>query len=567
MSQSTGAPGTDRSTERRHDLDALRGWAMLLGIVLHASLSFFPAPWWVQDSQKSGVLGLLFLAIHGFRMPLFFLLSGYFSMLIYQRRGLAALLRQRCLRILVPCLLGLVTVIPALHAVGAWAAARAPQPSAVGLPPLFAAIRAGDEAGVQALLADGADVTEPDPVFQIRPLHWGALVGNLRIATDLLNAGAPLDEGDRQKNVPLNAAAFAGHARVVELLLERGANPNAVNFEGRYPIDVLEVPFETTAGIIEYLGMPRPDPQKLAEGRQLARGILEPVTQRGLAVVETTRKAGWLDRLARDYIRGVRSKRWEITWRGEPFHLVTTGVFDHLWFLWFLIWMVAGFAIAVGIGWIRPRRGQGVGQERSTGSGMLLGAIAATTLPQSLMGVDTPVLGPDTSAGWLVPPHLLMYYGLFFAVGCWMQGAETTMRRWTGYWKWWLILALVILFPMALVSLGSRPWSVIVQPLYAWLMSLGCLGLFARFQSHPSPRMRYLSDSSYWLYVAHLPVVVWLQSLVTGLSGGAVLKFGLVLLVSIPLLLLSYQLLIRPTVLGWLLNGKIERRNRREAGA
>ena len=63
---------------RRYDLDALRAAAMLLGILLHAGLSFAPLfPWPVQDERQSGIYGLLFAAIHGFRMPVFFVLSGF----------------------------------------------------------------------------------------------------------------------------------------------------------------------------------------------------------------------------------------------------------------------------------------------------------------------------------------------------------------------------------------------------------------------------------------------------------------------------------------------------------
>jgi hypothetical protein len=36
---------------RRGDLDALRGFAMLLGLVLHASLASFPFPWSVSDPR------------------------------------------------------------------------------------------------------------------------------------------------------------------------------------------------------------------------------------------------------------------------------------------------------------------------------------------------------------------------------------------------------------------------------------------------------------------------------------------------------------------------------------
>lgn len=36
----------------RHDLDALRVVAMLLGIVLHIALAFAPIPWIVQDTPE-----------------------------------------------------------------------------------------------------------------------------------------------------------------------------------------------------------------------------------------------------------------------------------------------------------------------------------------------------------------------------------------------------------------------------------------------------------------------------------------------------------------------------------
>ena len=56
---------------RRSDLDTLRAVAMLLGIVLHAALSFSASFWVVTDRQQNPGFGIVFSAIHGFRMPLF----------------------------------------------------------------------------------------------------------------------------------------------------------------------------------------------------------------------------------------------------------------------------------------------------------------------------------------------------------------------------------------------------------------------------------------------------------------------------------------------------------------
>src|SRR5262249_6609729 len=102
---------------RRHYLDALRAFAMLLGIALHGALSFAEFPWPVQDARQAPIFRLFFLAVHGFRMPLFFFVSGYFTMMLWRSRGLNALLRQRFQRIFIPCVLGALTIAPAVRMV------------------------------------------------------------------------------------------------------------------------------------------------------------------------------------------------------------------------------------------------------------------------------------------------------------------------------------------------------------------------------------------------------------------------------------------------------------------
>ncbi|MCA9311713.1 MAG: acyltransferase family protein, partial [Phycisphaerales bacterium] len=102
---------------RRHDLDGLRAFAMLLGIALHAALAFAPIPWLAMNRETSTLMIPFFEIIHGFRLPLFFLMSGFFSAMLLQRRGVGGFLTHRWKRIGLPLLLGSVTIIPAMWGV------------------------------------------------------------------------------------------------------------------------------------------------------------------------------------------------------------------------------------------------------------------------------------------------------------------------------------------------------------------------------------------------------------------------------------------------------------------
>ena len=111
--------GSKKNEIRIHDLDALRGFAMLLGIVLHASIFLIPGNSWpVQDPwadivpPNRNIYGVVMFGIHGFRMPLFFLLSGFFTAMLWNQRGLRKLFDHRMKRIGLPLVLSTVTVIP-----------------------------------------------------------------------------------------------------------------------------------------------------------------------------------------------------------------------------------------------------------------------------------------------------------------------------------------------------------------------------------------------------------------------------------------------------------------------
>jgi peptidoglycan/LPS O-acetylase OafA/YrhL len=114
---------TAHAPERLHGLDALRGGALLLGLVVHASMAFLPGArffWLVHDSAASTPLGLAFFVPHMFRMLLFFLLAGFFARMSLHRLGTAGFVRDRLRRIGVPLLVGWPITLAALTAVIVW---------------------------------------------------------------------------------------------------------------------------------------------------------------------------------------------------------------------------------------------------------------------------------------------------------------------------------------------------------------------------------------------------------------------------------------------------------------
>jgi glucan biosynthesis protein C len=95
--------------ERLHALDAVRAYALLLGIVFHATCSFIPAPasfWIVKDSQPSITLSVLAFVIHVWRMTTFFLIAGFFAHMSFHRRGARDFIKDRLKRIALPLLVG-----------------------------------------------------------------------------------------------------------------------------------------------------------------------------------------------------------------------------------------------------------------------------------------------------------------------------------------------------------------------------------------------------------------------------------------------------------------------------
>lgn len=551
---------------RRHDLDALRAFAMLLGIALHASLSFSTLPWVVRDTRQSEGYSLFMMAVHGFRMPLFFLVSGFFTAMLWRKRGLAALLKQRTVRILVPCLVGLVTIIPLVTWVTVWAFQNAVPVVAPDDGSIAAAVRSGNPAALRDRIKEGLDVNKVDPAFGVTPLCWAAMLGDATSADLLLGAGADVNTASRDGSAPLHSAAFLGRGEIAAAFLKHGADPNTRNAVKQTALDVTTVDWGTTQFLARLLQIPLGTEAELDAGHAEVRRLLEPITQKTAEAPATAAAAPATGGdVAKAYRQFLDSDRFNIMIRGTPFNVIRTPVFSHLWFLWFLCWLVPAFAL---IAWIAERL-----HLPRVPRGLLhapvcyLWLLPLTMVPQWFMGMDGPMFGPDTSIGLLPMPHLLLYYGIFFGFGALYYDAKDDEGR-LGR-RWWLLLplAFIIALPLGLIPFLPRPVTVFAQVLYAWTMSFGMMGLFRRVLKQERPWVRYMSDSAYWLYLAHVPLVIAAQSIVAPWAVPSFVKFILVSSVTTAILLISYELLVRYTWIGLILNGRRTRKARVKASA
>lgn len=245
----------------------------------------------------------------------------------------------------------------------------------------------------------------------------------------------------------------------------------------------------------------------------------------------------------------------------------------HLWFLYVLL-LCYGSALLVRGAILRVDRSERLRAliDRTMCGTMgvfaplLLGApLAASLFYQSKWFAWFGIPTPDQSLYPNLPA--LVAFGSAFAIGWLLHRQQDLLRALERRWMFHLALAIACTatcLSMAGLSPLLVPAKQDLQYLayaasYAiggWSWSFALVGLCLRFLSGFSPMRRYLADASYWIYLAHLPLVMALQVAMTRVEWSAWVEFPLVLATSMALLLASYHLLVRDRWLGNLLNGR-----------
>ena len=262
----------------------------------------------------------------------------------------------------------------------------------------------------------------------------------------------------------------------------------------------------------------------------------------------------------------------------------------HLWFLYYLLIFCVVAALVVRA----LRRAPAGGRERCLRAfeGLVqrgFGGIVVLAGASALLLLRMESWHFDTASSLLPAAHVVAGYGVFFVFG-WLlfhrrklvEGFEA--RAWTYFGAGFLCHGFYLfLFDQGFPDPTNPDKALLAHPMYVslhaagltyaaaagthlvamaalalsiWLLIYGFLGLFLRYLGQPSAVWRYLADASYWMYLVHLPLAVWLPVVLARQPLPAGVKFGLSLAGVAALTLITYHYLVRATFIGYWLNGR-----------
>lgn len=188
-------------------------------------------------------------------------------------------------------------------------------------------------------------------------------------------------------------------------------------------------------------------------------------------------------------------------------------------------------------------------------------------------GIPTPDTGlvPNTAA--------LVAYGLAFGFGWLLNRQPEILESWGKRWAFYVLPAIGATAGALILGGGAGP--VIETPeqslttfgfsaLYgfaSWSWTIAIIGFAVRHLAGHSRARRYLADASYWIYIVHLPILIALQTLVAPYPWPWFAKYPLILAVAFAIMLASYQLIVRYSWIGSILNGKRVKPGKRDKAA
>jgi glucan biosynthesis protein C len=189
-------------------------------------------------------------------------------------------------------------------------------------------------------------------------------------------------------------------------------------------------------------------------------------------------------------------------------------------------------------------------------------------LPHAALLLSLEPWGVGSPSGLFPQAVWLAYYGLFFGFGWYLHYRREHLAELISGWRRDLALAV----PIGALALGgavagstgalpesSRAIVLWLTASFTWLMVLGLMGLFLRVFAGGRNWIRYVSDSSYWLYLTHDYWVQGMQILLFPLALPSLLKYTLVMLPALIVLFLTYEYGVRYTAIGAVLHGRKHR--------
>lgn len=165
-------------------------------------------------------------------------------------------------------------------------------------------------------------------------------------------------------------------------------------------------------------------------------------------------------------------------------------------------------------------------------------------------GVPTPIsFIPDFGA--------FLFFILFYLTGWMLYRTRELLNSFMRH-DWLLTTSALVLFTVRFIW-SSNIDDVLIGIIHAvitWMFAFGITGLFIRYGSHCSSRMRYISDSSYWIFLIHLPITIFIPGLMADLMLPAIVKFLLTLVGTSVICFATYHYFVRSSWIGQFLNGR-----------
>jgi glucan biosynthesis protein C len=189
---------------------------------------------------------------------------------------------------------------------------------------------------------------------------------------------------------------------------------------------------------------------------------------------------------------------------------------------------------------------------------ILLLAAAITYLLPAYFSVESGAL--EYSSGVFPNIYMLIFYGIFFSLGLFSysiwQTIENKLRKF-----WWIYLVLGLaafsIYSNLINSNTGQSWWKFVYTISTWMLAAGFIAFFVRFANKPNRFFAYFSEASYWIYIVHLPIVLAALYWLAKWQVPFFWSFVLSTLFTFGISTLSYHWLVKDTIIGKFLAGKI----------